>query len=181
MDRFDGFQRRHSVLGFPLGVVYKFFDDQGPYLAAILTYYAFIAIFPALLLASSLLGFILQGNPDLQTELLELRARARSPIVGPARPTPRGSLAARQRAWCVGSLAALYGVLGLGQAGQHALSTAWGVPRNSRFNPFVRRARSLVLDHGRGPGSARSSPHYRWWRPTSAPYGSTPGYGGSGP
>ena len=33
----DGFQRRHRVLGFPIAVVYKYFDDQGPYLAAILT------------------------------------------------------------------------------------------------------------------------------------------------
>src|SRR5690606_30110951 len=42
----DGFQRRHAVIGFPIAVVYKYFDDQGPYLAAALTYYAFIAIFP---------------------------------------------------------------------------------------------------------------------------------------
>ena len=37
----------------PIGVVYKFADDQGGYLAAVLTYYAFVAIFPMLLIASS--------------------------------------------------------------------------------------------------------------------------------
>jgi len=142
VDRVDGFQRRHRVIGFPLGVVYKFFDDQGPYLAAILTYYGFIAIFPALLLASSLLGFVLQGNPDLQKELLD-SALKQVPIVGTQLGTPEG-LTGSKTAVIVGALAAIYGVLGLGQAGQHALSTAWGVPRNSRFNPFVGRARSLV-------------------------------------
>ena len=35
VDRFDAFQRRHPVIGFPLGVIYKFFDDSGGYLAAV--------------------------------------------------------------------------------------------------------------------------------------------------
>ena len=42
----DGFQRRHPVLGFPIAVVYKFFDDQGVYLAALITYYGFLSLFP---------------------------------------------------------------------------------------------------------------------------------------
>ena len=61
----DRFQRRHPRTSVPLAVVYKFFDDQGNYLSATLTYYAFIAIFPTLLLASSILGFVLQGSPKL--------------------------------------------------------------------------------------------------------------------
>ena len=28
--RLDRFQRRHPVVGFPIAVVYKFFEDQGP-------------------------------------------------------------------------------------------------------------------------------------------------------
>ena len=54
----DGFQRRHRLLGFPIAVVYKYFDDQGPYLASALTYSAFIAIFPLMLLGTSILGLI---------------------------------------------------------------------------------------------------------------------------
>ena len=59
----DAFQRRHRVVGFPLAVLYKYFDDQGAYLAAVLTYYAFIAIFPLMLIATSVLGFVLQDDP----------------------------------------------------------------------------------------------------------------------
>ena len=62
VDRVDDFQRRHPVVGLPLGVVYKFFDDQGNYLAATITYYAFIAIFPLLLIASSVLGLLSAGQ-----------------------------------------------------------------------------------------------------------------------
>ena len=143
VDGADRAQQRWSVLGYPLGVVYKYFDDQGPYLAAILTYYAFIAIFPILLIASSVLGFVLQGNPELQAELLD-SALAQFPIVGSQLGRPEG-LQGSRTAVVVGSLAALYGITGLGQAAQHALHVAWAIPRNSRPNPFVSRLRSVVL------------------------------------
>jgi membrane protein len=140
--RVDEFQRRHPAVGFPLAVIYKFFDDQGPYLAAILTYYAFVAIFPIMLIASSVLGFILQGNEELQAELLDSALR-QFPIVGTQLGRPEG-LEGSTSAVVVGGLAALYGLLGLGQAAQHALNVVWAVPRNSRFNPFVGRWRGFV-------------------------------------
>ena len=143
VERVDAFQRKHKVVGFPLAVVYKYFDDQGPYLAAILTYYAFIAIFPLLLIASSVLGFVLQGNPALQEELLD-SALSQFPIVGSQLGRP-GGLQGSTAAVVVGSLAALYGITGVGQAAQHALNVAWAIPRNSRFNPVVGRLRSLVV------------------------------------
>jgi YihY family inner membrane protein len=143
VDRVDEFQRKHKIVGFPLGVVYKFSDDQGPYLAAILTYYAFIAIFPLLLIASSVLGFILQGDPQLQAQLLD-SALTQFPIVGTQIGRPEG-LQGSASAVVIGSLAALYGVLGLGQAAQHALNVAWAVPRNSRLNPVISRVRSVFL------------------------------------
>lgn len=142
VDRTDEFQRRHKIVGFPLAVLYKYFDDQGPYLAAILTYYAFIAIFPLLLIASSVLGFFLQGNPELQAELLD-SALMRFPIVGSQLGRPEG-IQGSTTAVIVGSLAALYGVTGLGQAAQNALNVAWAVPRNSRLNPVVGRVRGLL-------------------------------------
>ncbi len=143
MHRVDGFQRRHRVVGLPIAVVYKFFDDQGPYLGAILTYYAFIAIFPLLLIASSVLGFVLQGNPELQAELLD-SALSQFPIVGTQLGRPEG-LRGSTSAVVIGSLAALYGVMGVGQAAQHAMNVAWAVPRNSRLNPVISRLRSLLL------------------------------------
>jgi YihY family inner membrane protein len=139
----DRTQRRYRVLGFPLAVIYKFFDDQGNYLAAALTYYAFVAIFPLLLLASSIFGFILQGNPDLQDAALN-SALSTFPIIGEQLGRPEG-LRGSTSAVVVGTLAALYGALGLGQAIQNLMATAWGIPRNSRPNPVLLRLKSLVL------------------------------------
>ena len=143
VNRVDDFQRRHRVVGFPLALLYKFFDDQGNYLAATITYYAFIAIFPLLLIASSVLGLLLRGNAELREALLT-SALSQFPIVGTQLGTPQG-LQGSASAVVVGGLAALYGVLGLGQAAQNAVNVAWAVPRNSRLNPLVSRVRSLLV------------------------------------
>ncbi len=139
----DRFQRRHRVLGFPLAVIYKYVDDQGPYLASALTYYAFIAIFPLMLLGSSILGLVLQGKPEWQTAILD-SALAQFPIIGDELGRPEG-LQGSFTGVVVGALAALYGTLGLGQALQNTQHVAWSVPRNSRPNPIYARLKTLIL------------------------------------
>jgi membrane protein len=141
VDRVDELQRRHRVLGIPIAVVYKFFDDQGGYLAAVLTHYAFVAIFPMLLIASSVLGFVLQGHPGLEQQILT-SALAQFPIVGDQLGRP-GGIQGSASAVVVGALTATYGVVGLGQAAQNAVNVTWAIPRNSRLNPIVSRLRSL--------------------------------------
>ncbi|MEP7090541.1 MAG: YihY/virulence factor BrkB family protein [Nocardioidaceae bacterium] len=143
VDRVDDFQRRHAVVGFPLAVIYKFFDDQGNYLAAVVTYYAFVSVFPLLLIASSILGFLLQGDAHLKNQVLS-SALSQFPIVGTELGDPKG-LQGSTSAVVFGSIAALYGVLGLGQAAQNAVNVVWAVPRNSRLNPVLARLSSLLL------------------------------------
>ena len=142
-DGLDRFQRRTTVLGCPIGVVYKYFDDQGSYLAAIITYYAFVAIFPLLLLGTTALGVVLQDNPDLEQQVLD-SALAQFPVIGTELGIP-GGISGSVTAIVLGSLAALYGALGLGQAIQNATNIAWSVPRNNRPNPIMLRVKSLVL------------------------------------
>jgi membrane protein len=139
----DDYQRRHGWLGFPLAVVYKYFDDQGGYLAALLTYYAFLSIFPLLLLASSVLGFVLQDNPQLRDDILD-SAVAQFPVLGGDLGTPLG-LTGSTLAIVIGLLGALYGALGVAQVTQHAMNVAWAVPRTRRPNPLFSRLRSLLL------------------------------------
>ncbi|MCW2807845.1 MAG: YihY/virulence factor BrkB family protein [Marmoricola sp.] len=147
-DAVDGVQRRFPVVGLPIAVVYKFFDDQGNYLAAIITYYAFVAIFPLGLLATSILGFVLQGNPDLQQRVLQ-SSLTQLPVVGDQLGRP-GGLTGSTGAVVWGGLVALYGSLGLGSAIQNAMNIAWSVPRNSRPNPLLLRIKSLFLLIGAG-------------------------------
>ncbi|MFT4299675.1 MAG: YihY/virulence factor BrkB family protein [Aeromicrobium sp.] len=141
--RLDAFQRRHRFLGLPIAVVYKYFDDQGPYLAAIIAYYTFFAIFPMLLIGTSALGYVLQGDPELSERLLD-SALSQFPIVGDQLGRPEG-LSGSPSAIVIGAVTALYGAINLGQALQNAANVAWAVPRNSRANPFLQRLRSLIF------------------------------------
>ncbi len=142
-DRFDRFQRRFPRVGFPLAVFYKFFDDMGNYLAALLTYYAFVSLLPLLLLASTLLSVLLVGHPAWQEYLLS-SALSEFPVVGKQLAAP-AALGGGVTGVVIGTLGAVYGALGVAQALQHAGNTIWHVPRNSRPNPFLARARSLLL------------------------------------
>lgn len=143
VDTLDRAQRKRSVLGFPVATFFKFVDDQGPYLAAIISFYALLAIFPLLLLATTIFGFLLAGNPGLQERALD-SALATFPIIGDTLGRPEG-LQGSTLSTVLGILAATYGSLGLGQALQNALNVAWSVPRNQRPNPIALRLKSLVL------------------------------------
>lgn len=139
----DRYQQRHRRAGFPLAVVYKFAEDQGPYLAALITYYGFLSFFPLLLLLASVLGFVLQGNSDLQQRILD-SAVSQFPIIGEELNDPKG-LAGSGTAVLVGGIIALYGALGFAQALQNALNVVWSVPRHRRPNPLKARLRSVLL------------------------------------
>ncbi len=143
VERLDRFQRKHPQAGLPIAVVYKFADDQGPYLAALITYYGFLSLFPLLLLLSTILNFALAGNPELQHRVLN-SALGQFPVVGAQLSDPRG-VSGSGIGLTVGILGTLYGGLGVAQATQNAMNTVWRVPRNSRPNPIKSRLRGLLL------------------------------------
>ena len=68
--RVDQVQKQQSFLGFLIGVVKKFGDDQAGYLAALVAYYAFFSIFPLLLVFATVLGFVLQNNRGLRDRII---------------------------------------------------------------------------------------------------------------
>ncbi|WP_249523215.1 YihY/virulence factor BrkB family protein [Modestobacter marinus] len=149
VEKLDRLQRRRRAAGFPIAVVYKYVDDSGPYLAALITYYAFVSLFPLLLLFSTILSNVLVNDPELQQQLLE-SAVSQFPVVGQQLGEPRG-LSGGVLGVVVGILGSLYGALGVAQAIQYAMNTAWAVPRNSRPNPFLARGLSLLLVATAGP------------------------------
>ena len=141
--RLDRMQRKHPVLGFPLAVIYKFVDDQGGYLAALIAYYAFVSLFPLLLLASTILGIVLAGNPELQEQILD-SALSQIPIIGADVGEP-DKIGGGTIGLVVGVLGSLYGGLGVAVAVQNAMNTAWAVPKNLRPDPIFARVRGLAL------------------------------------
>ena len=128
MSRADDYQRHHRWIGLPLAVVYKFFDDQGSYLAAQITYYGVVSLFPLLLLLNTFLGYGLHGSPHFQREVLD-SALAQFPVVGDQIARNIHSFHGSVPGLVIGIFGCLYGGLGIVQATQNALNKVWGVPR----------------------------------------------------
>lgn len=136
----DDLQQRHAVLGFPIAVVKKYGDDAGARLAAMFTYYAFLSLFPALLLVVVALTRILQGNDELRTEWIEaivpkeFQATVENALN--ALPTEGLPLA-------IAVVALLFSALGVVFSGYHTLNAVANVPHRLR-HPFVPRYLRIV-------------------------------------
>jgi len=141
-ERFDAFQRRHGWLGFPLAVRQKYSDDQGGYLAATITYYAFFAVFPLLLVFVSVLGFVLRGNAHLQQRIVD-SALGQFPVIG--HDLHVHALAGNGVALALGTAAALWSGMGVFLAVENAMNQLWGVPFRRRPDFFRRRLRAVSL------------------------------------
>ena len=144
VSKLDGYQRRHRWLGLPIAVVYKFVDDLGGYLAALITYYGFLSLFPLLLIFSTVLGFLLPANPQLQQQLID-SALSQFPIIGDQLTSSAQPLRGSGAGLAIGIVVALYGGLGVAVAIQNALNQVWAVPVNKRPDPLRARLRSLLL------------------------------------
>lgn len=139
----DRMQQKHPWLGFPLAVVYKFVDDQGGYLAALITYYGFVSLFPLLLILSTILSIVLVSNPELQERILD-SALSQFPVIGDQLENP-DTLSGGTGGLVIGVVVALYGGLGVAVAFQNAMNIAWSVPRNMRRDPIFARVRGLLI------------------------------------
>jgi membrane protein len=138
----DRLQRRHRVLGFPLGVVKKFSDDGAGQLAALMAWYGFFALFPALLVLVTVLGFVLRGNYRLYRDIVD-SAIGQFPVIG--RDLQVDALGGSTVALVIGLLGAIWAGLGITLAGQRAMDQVWDVPHRLRRNFLTARLRGLLI------------------------------------
>jgi membrane protein len=146
---FDHFQQRHAWLGFPLAVRQKYSDDQGGYLAATVTYYAFFSVFPLLLVAVTVLGFVLQGHPSLQRSV-EHSALQQLPIVGAER---LHALSGNTFGLVAGLVLALWSGMGVFLAAENAMNDLWGVAVRRRPDALRKRLKALRMLAALGGGA----------------------------
>ena len=144
--KIDSWQQKHRIPGFAFAVFKKFGDDQAGNLVALLTYYAFLATFPLLLILSAILGLVLKGNMTLQTSI-QTSALAEFPIIGAQLKSQIGiaSLGHSTLALIIGIVGALLGARGLANALQNALNSLWSVPKINRPGFPSSYLRSLSL------------------------------------
>jgi membrane protein len=126
--RWQAARDRSPWLGVVADVQGRFNDIHGSYLASAVTLAAFLALFPLLLVAVAVLGFVTRGNPDVTRQLLDALA---IPAGGDAAATIREAVAtaeqSRKTASVVGLVGMLWSGLGLVAALQYAYDSVWQV------------------------------------------------------
>ncbi len=138
----DEFQRNHRPLAFGFAVNKKYGDDRGGYLAALITYYGFLSIFPLLLAFFTVVAYTL---PPHSHTVKVLSAHLGSyPIIGPSITQLSGdSLHGSVLALIVGLLGLIWGAQGLAQTLQFSMNEVWSVPGKDRPGFIPKLVRGL--------------------------------------
>jgi YihY family inner membrane protein len=137
---FDHFQQRRRRLSFVVAVIKKFGDDQGGQLAALISYYAFVSLFPLLLVFVTVLGFILQNDPT-ERERIVNGALGQIPLIRDQ--INLHSLTGSPPALAIGIVVSLLAGMGITNASQTAFNRIWHVPFKHRPNFLFARLRGL--------------------------------------
>jgi membrane protein len=136
----DRRQQHSRRLAFPAAVVRKFGEDQASQLAALIAYYAFVSLFPLLLVLVTILGFVLQGDPAERQRILG-GALGQFPIISDQLKLQplKGSVAGL----AIGVAGSLLAGMGITGATQNAFNRIWHVPFKQRPNWLLARVRGV--------------------------------------
>jgi YihY family inner membrane protein len=151
LDRADALQRRWPPAAFAVAVWKKFSDDRARDLAALIAFYAFIAIFPLLLVLVTVLDLVLLHDPALRQKLLDSALTA-YPVIGTQIKNSVQPLTGTGLALAAGLIGALYGARGVARAMQNAFNCVWAVPLDRRpaFPASALRSIGLIVVIGLG-------------------------------
>lgn len=131
----------------PADVVARVADGFGRHItgrnAAVLAYYGVLTLFPLLMAATTILGFVLEGRPGWQDAIVD-SALAQIPVVGDKIEDNAGDIGGNWVALAVGLGGAIWGSLRAFLATQTAFDDIWEVPVNRRANPIVARGRAMI-------------------------------------
>ncbi|HSH18198.1 MAG TPA: YihY/virulence factor BrkB family protein [Candidatus Saccharimonadales bacterium] len=130
-ERADNFQRTHTVLAFPVAVIKRFGDDEAGKQAALVTYYAFLSLFPLLLIFMTVLNIIIQNNPQLETKIINTVFQL-FPALGNDLRRNVGSVSGSGIAIILQLLALLYGARGLAVILQDTFNNLWHIDKKER-------------------------------------------------
>jgi membrane protein len=139
LEELDGVQKRSRPLSLALATFKKFSEDQSTSLAAMVAFWAFFSVFPLLLVAVTVLGWVLTtGEKDsVLTRIAEM-----FPLLNPK------DIKGLTGAWwpvAVGGLSALWSGIGVVGTLQTALNSVWEVPYHRRPGRVKQIIRSLVV------------------------------------
>jgi membrane protein len=138
----DRHQQQSRRLAFVAAVFKKFSEDQAGQQAALIAYYAFVSLFPLLLVLVTVLGFVLQGDPSEQKRILD-GTLGQFPLVSDQLRLQ--SLTGSGVGLAIGVLGSLLAGMGITGATQNAFNRIWHVPFKHRPDWLHARLRGLGM------------------------------------
>jgi membrane protein len=147
----DRFQSRRLWAAVPVAIWRKFLDDQAGYLAALICYFGFVALFPLLLIFVTVLDVTLKSHPELHRDLLN-SALAQYPVIGDQINNSLGQVSGTGFQLGIGVGVLLLGTRGVAFAMQNALCQVWEISRPERPNFAKRTLYGLALVVAIGSG-----------------------------
>lgn len=151
IQRLDRLQQRHRFTAFTYAVIKRYGDDQAGHQAALLTYYAFLALFPLLLVVTTLTQIVATSHPQLQDAVIRSVAN-NFPILGGQLSQHVHSLHKNGLALISGLIFIIYGARGVADVFRSGVSHIWRVPKNERggFPGSLLRSLSIMIFGGLG-------------------------------
>lgn len=151
ISRLDNFQSRHRLSAVIFAVIKKYGEDEAGHQAALLTYYAFLALFPLLLVLATLTEFITTSHSSLQATIIQGITNY-FPVLGTQLADHVHTLHKNGWALVVGIIFTVYGARGVAGAFQSGVQNIWGVPKSQRvgFPRSILNSLYIILIAGVG-------------------------------
>jgi membrane protein len=130
-------EQRHPALSHVVRAYRHYQDNRGDHLAAAITYFSFLALFPVILLGVSVTGFVLASHQGLQNDLFDaIRRNVPGGFGDTLKQTIDGAIRNRGTVGAVGLVGLALTGLGWIANLRAAIDTVWGLPPVKR--PFVK-------------------------------------------
>jgi inner membrane protein YhjD len=144
LQKFDSHQQKIKPLAFIIAVIKKYSDDDGNRLAALITYYGFLSLFPLLLIATSVIHLFLGNYEGFQDRVLN-GINTYFPAMGETLQNTIQGFQASGLALVFGILVTAYGARGGAATVQYAFDQIWDVPKEKQRTLFITVFHNLLV------------------------------------
>lgn len=144
IQKLDAFQRRHHLPGFVVAVLKKYGEDDAGHQAALLTYYAFLSLFPLLLVLTTLTEYIPVSHSAVQNSIVKGTTNY-FPVLGDQLSAHVNTLHKNGFALVIGLLFTLYGARGVADAFRNSIQHLWKTPQHERDGFPKSTLKSLLI------------------------------------
>lgn len=131
ISKLDAYQQKHSLPAFIVAVIKRYNDDEAGNQSALITYYGFLSLFPLLLVLTSVLEIISNGNDQFKDKIIS-SAGSYFPILG---DRLQSNIQGPNKTGIILFFALLftfYGARGGADAFRNAINTLWHIPKDKR-------------------------------------------------